>query len=297
MATRKYLVVGATGKQGGAVVSALLGASPSFPIQIFALTRNASSPRAQSLAEHPNISVIVGDPAVPETIFSQIGSSLDGAFCMTVPGQKASEEDQARALIDASIKYRVKHFVFTSGDRGGPELSDKNPTNVPNLKAKHDIEVYLKEQAEDRMGWAIIRPTTFMDMLSTDIHGKGFGRLWAGLGDKPLQIISTKDIGHFGAMALLKPEEYDGKAVSIAGDELTFEEASKIFKETTDKEMPLAPCIVGSGLKVLVGDLGAMFGWLGTDGYNVNIQGLRKEYPELQTFKQWLQQSSGWRKH
>ena len=216
---------------------------------------------------------------------------------MTVPGQKASEEDQAKALIDAGIKYRVKHFVFTSGDRGGPEKSDKNPTNVPNLRAKHEIEVYLKAQAEGRMSWAILRPTTFMDMLTTDIHGKGFGRLWAGLGDKPLQIVSTRDIGHFGAMALLKPEEYHGKAVGIAGDELTFEEASKIFKETTGNQMPLAPCIVGNGLKLLVGDLGAMFGWLGTDGYNINIQGLRKEYSELQTFREWLQESSGWRKH
>lgn len=299
MATRKYLVIGATGKQGGSVVSSLLSASPSmkFPIHIFALTRNAASPRAQSLAANPNISIIVGDPSLPETIFSQIGSGIDGVFCMTVPGQKASEEDQARALIDASVKYRVNHFVFTSGDRGGPGKSDVTSTNVPNLKAKYEIEVYLKSQAEGRMGWTILRPATFMDMLSTDIHGKGFGRLWNGLGDKKLQIVSTRDIGHFGAEALLKSEEYDSRAVSIAGDELSFEEASKIFKEETGHEMPLAPCLVGSGLKLLVGDLGAMFGWLGTDGYGVDIKGLRKEYPELQTFRQWLQESSGWRKH
>jgi uncharacterized protein YbjT (DUF2867 family) len=230
--------------------------------------------------------VIIGDPSTPETIFSQIGSGIDGVFCMTVPGQKSTEEDQAKALIDASIKYRVKHFVFTSGDRGGPGKSESNPTNVPILKAKHDIEVYLKTQAEGRMAWTILRPTTFMDMLATDIHGKGFGRLWAGLGNKPLQIVSTRDFGHFGAIALLKPEEYDRTALSIAGDELTFEEASQIFLDTTGNQIPLAPCLVESGLKLLVGDLGAMFGWLGTDGYNVDIRGLRKEYPELQTFRQ-----------
>ncbi|KAG0645925.1 hypothetical protein D0Z07_7847 [Hyphodiscus hymeniophilus] len=297
MGTRKYLVVGATGKQGGSVVSALQSLSPSFPIHIFALTRSVSSPRAQSLAADPNVSVIAGDPSTLETVFSQIGTGIDGVFCMTVPGQKAREEDQAKAFIDASIKYRVKHFVFTSGDRGGPGKSDNNPTNVPNLKSKHAIEVYLKAQAEGRMAWTILRPTTFMDMLSTDTHGKGFGRLWAGLGEKPLQIISTRDIGHFGAEALLKPDQYNGKARSIAGDELSFEEASKIFQEETGHQMPLAPCIVGSGLKLLVGDLGAMFGWLRTDGYGVDITGLRKEYPGLQTFRQWIQESSGWRKH
>jgi uncharacterized protein YbjT (DUF2867 family) len=96
MATRKYLVGGATGKQGGSVVSCLLSASPFFPIHIFALTRNASSPRAQSLAANPKISIIVGDPALLETIFSQIGSWVDGIFCMTVLGQKVSEVDQAK---------------------------------------------------------------------------------------------------------------------------------------------------------------------------------------------------------
>jgi uncharacterized protein YbjT (DUF2867 family) len=204
---------------------------------------------------------------------------------------------QARALIDASILHRVSHFVFTSGDRGGSEVSDHTPTKVPNLKAKHDIEVYLKEQAQGRMSWTILRPTTFMDMLQNDMHGKGFARLWEGLKGKKLQVVATKDIGHFGAEALLRPEEYAGRAVSIAGDELTFEEANKIFKEETGKDMPIAPCLVGSGLRLLVGDLGAMFGWLGTDGYGADVVGLRKEYPELQSFRQWLQQSSAWRKH
>ena len=129
MATRRYLIVGATGKQGGSVMSSLLSSSPAFPIQIFALTRNVTSSRAQSLAKKPNISVIVGDPSFPESIFSQIGSSVDGVVCMTVPGQKTSEEDQAKALIDASIEYRAKHFVFTSGDRGGREVSDRTATN------------------------------------------------------------------------------------------------------------------------------------------------------------------------
>jgi len=135
-----------------------------------------------------------------------------------------------------------------------------------------------------------------MEMLTPDIHGKGFGRLWEGLGTKKLQIISTKDIGYFGALALSAPEEYNGKAISIAGDELTFEEASKIFKDTTGDDIPLAPCIVGKGLKWAVGDLGPMFQWLETDGFGVDLTAVRKQYPGIQNFQAWLQQSSAWRK-
>src|SRR4051812_40296422 len=117
MAAQKYLVLGATGRQGGAVVESLLKSSS--PIHIFALTRNAESGRAKALDAIANVSVIVGDPTAPEPIFAQIGKAIDGVFCVTVPG-KVSEEDQAKALIDACIKHRVQHFVFSSGDRGGP---------------------------------------------------------------------------------------------------------------------------------------------------------------------------------
>jgi len=153
MATRNYLVIGATGRQGGAVLDCLLKTSSSSPIHIFALTRNSDSPRAKSLDALTNVTVVVGDPATPEPIFANIGRAIDGVFCVTVPGGKVTEEDQAKALIDACIKHRAKHFVFSSGDRGGPEVSGTNPTSVPNLRAKHFIELYLKEQAEGRMAW------------------------------------------------------------------------------------------------------------------------------------------------
>jgi len=177
MATQNYLVVGATGKQGGAVLSALLSASPAFPIHIYALTRNSDSPRAKSLAAHPHVTVVVGDPASPSSIFSQLDRPVAGVFCVTIPG-KVSEESQAEALIDACVKHRVAHFVFTSGDRGGPEVSETTPTSVPNLQSKYRIEKYLKTQAEGRMSWTILRPTTFFDMLSADFPGKGFASMW-----------------------------------------------------------------------------------------------------------------------
>jgi uncharacterized protein YbjT (DUF2867 family) len=163
MATQKYLIVGATGKQGGAVVDCLLR-STLQSIHIYALTRDANSSRSKYLAANPKISIVVGDAAIPEPVFAQIGTPLDGVFCMTNPGGKITEEDQARAIIDACVKHRVKHFVFTSGDRGGPDVSDNNPTPVPNLRSKHIIEGYLKEQAEGRMIFTILRPVTFMEM-------------------------------------------------------------------------------------------------------------------------------------
>lgn len=40
---------------------------------------------------------------------------------------------------------------------------------------------------------------------------------------KPLQLVATSDIGYFGAEAFLNPNKYEGKGISLAGDELTFD--------------------------------------------------------------------------
>jgi uncharacterized protein YbjT (DUF2867 family) len=49
MESRKILVVGATGQQGGALIEALLAKKSHF--EIYGLTRNKASPSANKLAE------------------------------------------------------------------------------------------------------------------------------------------------------------------------------------------------------------------------------------------------------
>jgi uncharacterized protein YbjT (DUF2867 family) len=76
----------------------------------------------------------------------------------------ASEEAQGKALVDASIANGVEYFVYSSVERGGEEKSWENPTPIPHFIAKHRIELHLRETAEDRMMWTILRPTAFMEV-------------------------------------------------------------------------------------------------------------------------------------
>ena len=65
MASRKYLITGATGKQGGAVVDAILehiSSTAATDIKIFALSRKPDSPAAKILSSKPNVTVIQGAP-------------------------------------------------------------------------------------------------------------------------------------------------------------------------------------------------------------------------------------------
>jgi uncharacterized protein YbjT (DUF2867 family) len=298
MATRTFLIVGATGTQGGSVISAILSTPSLPPLEILALTRNTSSSRAKALsALDPRVKLLAGDPSVPEEIFKNANTQIDGVFCVTVHGPKGSEEAQAEGLIDASLRHGVKHFVFTSADRGGDIVSDTNPTPVAHIATKYRIEIYLKGRTTgSSMAWTILRPVTFMDNLLPNFNGKGFAAMWETVGKKPVQLVAASDIGHFGAVALLHPEMYSGKCIGIAGDALNFEQAKVVFKQTMGVDMPTTYCAVGAVLKIAMKDMGQMFNWFRKDGYGVDIKKCREEYPELQDFATWLVKSSGFTK-
>jgi uncharacterized protein YbjT (DUF2867 family) len=292
MAARKLLITGATGKQGGAVIESLL--SRSAPFEILALTRNASSKGAQSLASKPNITVVEGNVSSPAPVFSA-SKPIYGVFCVTIPGKEGDEEAQAKPLIDESIKNGVEHFVFTSVDRGGPGVSEKNPTGIDHFASKHRIEEYLKTQiaaAGSKMQWTILRPVAFMDNLTPDFMGKAFTSMWKGVGDKPLQLISVHDIGLFAARAFENPDEYKGRAITLAGDDLTLDQGKKVFKETVGYDMPETFGFVGSGIKYMITEVGTMFRWFKEVGYGADIPALRNEEPKLQDFSKWLKESS-----
>lgn len=208
------------------------------------------------------------------------------------------EEKQAHPVIDEAVKNGVEHFVFTSVDRGGPGVSEKSPTDIPHFASKHRIEEYLKEKsAGTKTQWTILRPVAFMDNFAPGFMGKMFPAIWASsLGDKkPLQLISTHDIGVFAARVLEHPEEYEEKAVSLAGDELTLEQAKKVFKESIGYDMPANFGFLGSVVLFMVKEIGTMFKWFGDVGYGVNIAALRKEEPKLQDFGTWLKESSAFK--
>ena len=117
--------------------------------------------------------------------------------------------------------------------------------------------------------------------------------MWkVALKEKRLQIIALNDIGHFAAQAFIHPEEYKGQGIGLAGDDLSFAELSKIFEDKTGRKMPTTFSFLAYGLMWAIGDLGAMFKWFYTDGYKVDIEGLRKRHPGLLSFGDWLEQKS-----
>jgi uncharacterized protein YbjT (DUF2867 family) len=169
--TKSILILGATGKQGSALINAILDSPSASDFKLLALTRNATSAAAQRLAE-AKVQLVQGDLNNVEDVFSkaiEVGGPIWGIFVVLISqGRGASpekEEAHGKALVDASIKNNVKYFVYSTVDRGGSQGSWDNPTNVPHFISKHNVEVYLREKAKGTsLDWTILRPVAFMDV-------------------------------------------------------------------------------------------------------------------------------------
>lgn len=203
------------------------------------------------------------------------------------------ERRQGIALVDESIKQGVKFLVYTSVDRGG-DKSSNNPTRVPHFIYKHEIERHLMDRAKDiDMAWTILRPTAFFENLTPDYFGKVFTTAWQmSLKGKPLQLIATSDIGFFAAEAFTRPEAFNGKAVSLAGDELTYAQMAEVFERVTGRNVPTTFRLPVWLMMAAVKELGLMFKWFHDEGYGADIAELRKMKPELKDFAKWLAEDS-----
>jgi len=111
-----------------------------------------------------------------------------------------------------------------------------------------------------------------------------------------MQLISTVDVGWFGAQAFVKSQsnEYRNTAASLATDELTFNEASKIWKEKAGFEMPTTFSIVAWAVLKVLSDVRVMFEWFATERLDADIVECRRLHPSMMTFGQWVERESGY---
>ncbi|KAJ2986408.1 hypothetical protein NUW58_g5047 [Xylaria curta] len=327
------LVTGATGRQGSAVIRALLGLKLEDLI-ILAVTRDVSSAAARQLKSISNsIKLVQGNlddvPLVFKEAQSVAKQPIWGVYSVQVSTGKGvtfeREIEQGKSLIDESIKAGVKHFVYSSVERGGDEASWSNPTPIPHFQTKYEIEHHLRNATATgetgvNMGWTILRPVAvisslpdhqqlgtrhclgkvafanlcqFMENLSPGFSTKVFlAALHNWLEDKPMQWVSIKDIGVFAAKAFAAPRSWNKRAVGIAGDELNFDEMSEWFQLLTGQRAPTTFSFLGGALTLMVTEIRVMISWFSNDGYHADIDARRADHPELLSFGEWLERES-----
>jgi len=276
-------VTGATGQQGGAVAKILL--SQGWGVR--ALTRDTSKPAAQALAQL-GAEIVPGDLDNPD----ELAAAFEGAYGVFsvqnywLPNVGFDGEvRQGKDIADVAQTAKVQHLVYSSvgaAHRG--------------MGQKHFESKYLVEQHIQAIGipYTILRPAAFMEnaFWNREKILEGAYPSWGLPPQKAVQTISVQDIAGFTALALENPDQYLGKTLELAGDELTESQMAEKFTEAIGRpvkvESPEMPDSTIPDEEQL-----AMYRFFSGEAYTADINALRQMNPDLLDYATWLQRT-GW---
>jgi uncharacterized protein YbjT (DUF2867 family) len=276
---KTILVTGATGHQGGAVMRHLRDRG--FTVR--ALTRDPDAPAARPLIGH-GTEVARGNLDDPASLTRAL-DGVDGVYCVQPIGE--NEVRQGNALTDAIKRTRVSHVVYSSV--GGADQK----TGIPHFDTKFQIEEHLRGTG---LHHTILRPVFFMENWLGMRERIESGVLSLPL--KPetrLQMVAVDDIGGFATMAFERPKHWDGRAVQLAGDELSMTELAQAFTRMSGKEVKYVQAPWDEFEKQAGPEITIMYRWLDNVGFNADTSALRQEYSNLTSFDRWL--NSSWSKY
>jgi len=277
------VVTGATGQQGGAVARHLLAGG----WKVRALTRDVQKPAAQAL-KAAGAEVVRADNEDRASLERAMQGAY-GVFSVQnfwLPGVGAEGEvRQGKNAADAAKAAGIQHFVYSSVGAAHRGMGQAHFTS------KFEIEEYIKALG---LPYTILRPAFFMDNYNWQRAGITNG-VFTGLGlppDKTLQMMAADDVGAFAARIFAGPQRFLGQTIELAGDELTEPQIAEAFSRVIGRPVQAAAPAAPEGAEPSP-EMAAMHRFFSGKGYDADIPAVRRIYPGLRTFEQWLHET-GW---
>jgi len=257
-------------------------------IVIRAITSDNTSPKAQKLAKL-GVEIVVGN-LDDESSLRKAFQNCWGVFCFTQAGRKGKkfpdqETQDGIVQINAAISAKVSFFVFSSVG------SADQHTGIHHFETKYKVEEHLVKNANQfKDGYFIVRPTAFMDNLLTMMRPKD-GYLTLPIRPHTrIQWVAVDDIGKIAANSFISPKQYAGKAIDLAGDNLSGSEIVKILSKISGQSVQYSES--GAFTKFLIrqfaGDFMSMVDFFEDKGYSADIAEIKQTYvPDLMDFETW----------
>ncbi|HJP04303.1 MAG: NmrA family transcriptional regulator [Chromatiales bacterium] len=270
------LVGGATGRQGNAVVDELL----SRGYRVRGLTRKPGGRKALALAAK-GVEVMQGDYADSFSLRVAM-AGVDKVFFYS--GFSRNEVAEGKNVIAAAKEAGIDHLVYSSGAAAEPGHGLVGA-------AKMLVEIAIVESG---VPYTVFRPVAFME----NFRGQQARTAKNGISDsrspeRLLHFISIPDIGFLVAEAFDYPAEWKGVAVNIASDVMTVREYVDTYSKVMGREVPYNRQPLEEYLAGMPKPLQPLFRWYDQAGYEADVEGLRRRYPNLITFEQYLR-DTGW---
>lgn len=290
---RRILVVGATGAQGGSVARQLL-ARGVFDVR--ALTRKPDSSAAQQLREL-GAEVVAGDLDDRSSIEAALEGCY-GVFGVTNFWEHFQrEEEQGRNLIDAIAGAKIEHLVYSSLPPVAKATNGALRSPHFDIKAEH--EEYAKSLGIPAT--FIHVPFYFDNFLAffpPQRTADGYYQFGFPQGETPLAAMAVEDVGRIVAPIFERPDEFIGRVVKLAGDELPPSEYAAAMSRRVGADIRYA---------YIPRETFAAFGFPGAEDladmfefYRLHIASRRQDIeacralaPDLQSFDTWLARNEG----
>jgi uncharacterized protein YbjT (DUF2867 family) len=272
----KILVTGATGKQGGAVISALLAKG----FQPKALTRKPDSPAAKALAAR-GVEIATGDL----TDRASVDVALRGTqavFGAITPYEGGPDAETAQGILLADAAKAAGVFLLYSSVAN----ADQN-TGVPHFESK-----FLVEQHITKIGVrsTILAPTAFYDNVYFGVAQLKQGVYANALPmDRKLDQIAVGDIAAAAVAVFENTDPYTNKRYDISGEALTGAEETALLAEAIGKPLTYAQTPIEVIRQYMGADGAAMYEWFDRVGYTVDRALLSRDFPAVkwQSFADW----------
>ncbi|BAY29571.1 NmrA family protein [Nostoc carneum NIES-2107] len=280
----KILLIGVTGGTGGNVVKGFLEQGIT---NLRAITRKIDLNRP-SLAKLNDSGVELVEANLDNAdSLTAAFTGVTAVYCHATSGDSSKanpqEVERAKQVAQAAKQANISHFVYNSA--GGAERN----SGIPHIEQKYKIEQILKAAG---LPTTMLRACLFMEEF-----WKKYTRPSILKGvfpfsiqpDKPLHLITTKDMGRVAAYVIKHPSQYIGREFELAGDVLTPKQMAEAFSQAQGikvihKETPALIFLL-----LWQKELFNLIQWYRHKGYQADVQQLRKEFPGLlTTFSEFL---------
>ena len=276
-------VVGATGRQGSAVVRHLRKDG----WQVRALTRNPSSDAAQVLRAL-GADVQQADTEDPGSLRKAFSAAY-GVFNVQNPMTSGLDAEirQGRNVAEAAAEAGVRHVVY-----GAAGVSDQ-PTGVGSWDSKLVIAQRFRELG---VPLTVLRPMAFMELM-TD---KGFYPQFSTwhlmpklMGPaRPVGWLCVDDLGAIAARMFADPGRWSGAVLGLASDVQSIEQCRTMWQERTGRRPRGLPMPQKLFERFVGKDLTTMWRWLRTGQFDMSTQATLEVLPEARSIREWLAQQA-----
>lgn len=272
-------VVGATGRQGSAVVRHLLQDG----WRVRTLTRNPTGATARTQRKR--------GAQLHQVDAEDVGSlrrafdGVHGVFNVQNPMTSSLEAEvrQGRHVAEAAADAGVGHVVY-----GAAGVGD-DVTGVGSWDSKLTVAGCFRDRG---LRLTVLRPMAFMELMVDKGYYPSVS-VWHVMpqlmgSSRPIGWLSTDDLGAVAARVFADPDQWGGTTLGLAADIQSIDQCRAIWREVGGRVPRGFPMPVWLFERFVGSDLPTMWRWLRDGQFDMSTETVRALRPEALTVRDWV---------